>query len=76
MNNQTLKIWEAIAISEDKEFQYYLSNNPAFGGKIKIPLDKVENFMNAVKSGGMTPAKWEARIVKEEMYQGTKGKID
>ena len=62
----TLKIWEAIEINEDKEFQYYVSNNVAYSGKIKILLDKVENFMTAVKGGKITPEKWEARIVVEE----------
>jgi len=61
----SVALGDVVPIREDKEFQYYASNDRRFGGTIQIPLDKVDNFMDAVKADKITVEKWEARIVQK-----------
>ncbi len=48
-----------------QSFQCYASNDRRFTGTVQIPLDKVSNFMDAVKADKITVEKWEARICQK-----------
>ncbi|RLA83964.1 MAG: hypothetical protein DRG78_02840 [Epsilonproteobacteria bacterium] len=61
----SVQLGDVVPIKEDKEFQYYASNDRRFKGTIQIPLEKVENFIDAVKSDKITVEKWEARIIQK-----------
>jgi len=58
-----LKYYQLIQIEKDGDYAFYVTNNPSYKGKIRILLDKVSNFENAVRAERVGIDQWLERLV-------------